>query len=81
MKETFDAIYENGVLRPLRRLSMSEGRRIRLVIEQDEPDESAEPEGIDSAWLGAVSRNPAFAFLSDPEEDVYGPNDGEPLDD
>ena len=28
-------------------------------------------------WLGAAASNPAFAFLDEPEEDVYGPKDGE----
>ena len=38
MRETIDAIYENGVLRPLRRLSMPDGQRVRLSVESD-PDE------------------------------------------
>lgn len=29
-------------------------------------------------WLNAASSNPVFAFLYDPKEDVYGPEDGEP---
>ena len=33
MRETIDAIYENGVLRPLGKLSMHEGQRVRLLLE------------------------------------------------
>ena len=29
-------------------------------------------------WLEAATSNPVFAFLDEPEEDVYGPEDGEP---
>lgn len=32
-------------------------------------------------WLQAAARNPAFAFLSDPKEDIYTLADGEPFDD
>ena len=32
-------------------------------------------------WLQAVSRNPAFAFLKDKEEDIYSLSDGKPLHD
>jgi hypothetical protein len=35
MKETFDAIYENGVLRPLRNLPAREGQRVRVSLEDD----------------------------------------------
>ena len=30
-------------------------------------------------WLQAVSTNPAFAFLADPEEDIYTVEDGRPI--
>ena len=35
MKETIDAIYENGVLRPLRKLRILDGKRIRITVETD----------------------------------------------
>ncbi|MCP4602621.1 MAG: antitoxin family protein [Proteobacteria bacterium] len=36
MRETIEAIYENGVLRPLGRLSILEGQRIRIIVEKAE---------------------------------------------
>ena len=36
MKETIEAIYENGLLRPLRKLRIHEGQRILLTVEKDE---------------------------------------------
>ena len=33
MRDTIEAIYENGVLRPLSKLSMHEGQRVRLLLE------------------------------------------------
>jgi hypothetical protein len=33
----------------------------------------------ETEWLQAAARNPAFAFLSDPEEDIYSLADGEPF--
>ena len=31
-------------------------------------------------WLHAIAANDAFAFLADPVEDIYTPEDGEPFD-
>jgi predicted DNA-binding antitoxin AbrB/MazE fold protein len=39
MKETIEAIYENGLLRPLRKLRILEGQRIRLTVESLETGE------------------------------------------
>ena len=33
------------------------------------------------AWMKAALMNPAFDFLNDPEEDIYGPGDGKPFRD
>lgn len=33
MKQMLDAIYENGVFRPLERPKVSEGQRVRLIVE------------------------------------------------
>ena len=33
MKQTLDAVYENGVFRPLKRPKISEGQQVRLVVE------------------------------------------------
>ena len=40
MKETLDAIYENGLLRPLKKLSFPEGRRVRVTLESEQEDET-----------------------------------------
>ena len=39
MNQTYEAIYENGVFRPLRELpgTIVEGQHVRLVVETDEP--------------------------------------------
>ena len=34
----------------------------------------------EEAWLRAAASSEAFAFLTDPAEDIYTPEDGEPLD-
>lgn len=40
----------------------------------------AEDEELDEqTWLSAVSDNPSFAFLNDPEEDIYTLEDGHPV--
>ena len=35
---------------------------------------------VERLWLSSISKNPAFDFLCDPEEDVYSQKDGEPFD-
>jgi predicted DNA-binding antitoxin AbrB/MazE fold protein len=42
MKETLEAIYENGLLRPLKKLSFPEGRRVRVTLESEPEDETPE---------------------------------------
>lgn len=36
MQKTIDAIYENGVIKPLERLSLSESQKIKITIETTE---------------------------------------------
>ena len=43
MKESFEAIYENGVLRPLSKLSVPEGQKIRLTLEAEKSRTSPSP--------------------------------------
>jgi hypothetical protein len=33
----------------------------------------------EETWLRAVASNPSFAFLNDPEEDIYTLADGQPV--
>jgi hypothetical protein len=45
--------------------------RVILLMPEDELNEKT--------WLDAVSNNPSFAFLHDPEEDIYTLKDGQPI--
>ena len=46
----------------------------------DSAERGGEPDEWDEAeWLRAAIHSPAFAFLSDPEEDIYSLADGEPF--
>ena len=42
MKQSLDAIYENGLLRPLEKLSFPEGRRVRVTLESSKDDEAVD---------------------------------------
>ena len=44
---------------------------------------AAPPPDLDSedSWLRAAASSEAFAFLADPAEDIYTPEDGEPFRD
>jgi hypothetical protein len=47
--------------------------RVILLMSEDELNEKN--------WLDVVGHNPSFAFLHDPEEDIYTLNDGQPVSD
>jgi hypothetical protein len=38
-----------------------------------------EEELNEQTWLNAVSNNPSFTFLHDPEEDIHTLKDGQPI--
>jgi len=50
--------------------------RVRVLVLYPQSEEWDEIE-----WLQAAARNPAFAFLSDTEEDLYTLADGKPFHD
>jgi hypothetical protein len=54
---------------PLPQAKPSRVRVILLMPEDDLLDEQT--------WLSAIARNPSFAFLNDPEEDIYTLEDGQ----
>ena len=53
-------------------------QNVRVIILVDDNSVVDEEEQL---WLNAVSLNPAFDFLKEPEENIYSMNDGEPFND
>jgi hypothetical protein len=80
MEVTMAAIETMGTIDEHHRLQLDSllpiigPRRVRIIVLYPRSDEWDETE-----WLQAAARNPAFAFLSDPEEDIYSLADGEPF--
>lgn len=48
--------------------------RVLILIDEENEDEEVQ-------WLEALSKNPSFDFLNDPDENIYTLKDGKPLDD
>lgn len=48
--------------------------RVLILLPEAETEDTSEQE-----WLRAAAANPAFNFLTDPEEDLYTLADGEPF--
>lgn len=80
MTLTMRAIEATGILtaegqirldHPLPQAKPSRVRVILLMPEDDRLDEQN--------WLSAIASNPSFAFLNDPEEDIYTLEDGHPV--
>jgi hypothetical protein len=82
MEATMTAIEMTGTIDEHRQLQLdgdlpvSGPRRVRVIVLYPLSDEWDEAE-----WLQAAARNPAFAFLNDPEEDIYSLADGKPFHD
>jgi len=57
------------------KLNRSE-KDVRIIILLDEENSQVEE---DKLWMESISKNPAFDFLNEPEEDIYSKNDGEPM--
>jgi predicted DNA-binding antitoxin AbrB/MazE fold protein len=72
---TVEAIYQNGVLKPVEALNLAEHARVKLVLLPIEVGED-----IPTAALHELAaQSGSFDFLADPGEDVYSPDDGEPV--
>ena len=55
-------------------LPQNQPSRVQIVILFPESPES--PDLTSSQWNTIVAKNPSFAFLQDPEEDIYTLEDG-----
>lgn len=71
MQKHFEAVYENGVFKPLIPLEIPEHQAVHLIVEEE--DECA----LSMAALAMAGGG--FEFLENPQEDVYSPTDGRPL--
>jgi len=66
-----EAIFERGRLKPLHPLRLAEHQHVWLAILMEEPSAKQLTE------LG--EKSPSFRFLAEPQEDLYSPQDAEPV--
>jgi hypothetical protein len=78
MIRSIDAIYEDGLFRPLEDVDLPNQEKVRLLFL---PESEVTSDDDLSAWAIALlaERSPSFAFLADPREDIYILEDGEPV--
>ena len=72
--ETTGTIEQSGRITIDETFSVSAPTLVRVIVLFPETEDLSENE-----WLQAASRNEAFDFLNDPEEDIYSLADGKPL--
>jgi hypothetical protein len=72
--ETTGVVDEKGTLHLDEPLPEAASRSVRVILLFESDDDIEE-----QAWLRAASRSAAFAFLDEPEEDIYTAEDGEPF--
>jgi hypothetical protein len=67
-----------GHLQLDRPLPQSKSSRVRIIMLLAD-DYDASPDLDQQTWVDAIATNPSFAFLHDPEEDIYTLEDGKPV--
>ena len=72
MPRTIQAIYENGVLKPMNKLDLPEQQRVEILILEDDLPPSLITEVAHKAG--------SYNFLSRSGEGIYTTEDGEGLD-
>lgn len=70
--ETLGKVDEKGQLHLTSPLNFK-NKPVRVIILIQEEDSE------DDQWLNALSNNPSFDFLKEPEEDIYTLEDGKPF--
>jgi hypothetical protein len=74
--ETTGILNTQGQIQLDRPLPQDKASRVRVILLMPEEDDLNE-----QTWSGAISTNSSFAFLNDPEEDIYTLEDGQPVND
>ena len=77
MKELRSKTDKEGFLKIDHKLDWKD-TNVRIFVLLEEEVEAQEDERL---WLEAITNNPAFDFLNDPEENIYSLKDGEPFND
>jgi predicted DNA-binding antitoxin AbrB/MazE fold protein len=72
------AIYEDGVFKPLQKMVLEPRREVYLVIVMTEEGEKKDDLPL-SALAEAAMQGGSFDFLWDKAEDIYTLEDGEPI--
>jgi hypothetical protein len=66
---------KNGNLSISEKLNFS-NKEVRVLIFVEEDEEMDE-----KSWLAAISNNPSFSFLAEPDQDIYTTKHGKPFND
>lgn len=72
--EVTGTVNEKGELLLDKPLTPTHKGRVRVILLYPEAEEISE-----HSWLKAAANNPVFAFLHNPEEDIYTLEDGMPV--
>ena len=72
--ETTGTIGQNGKIVIDDTFSVSEPTSVRVIVLFPESEDLDE-----NVWMQTASKNEAFDFLNDPDEDIYSATDGKPL--
>jgi predicted DNA-binding antitoxin AbrB/MazE fold protein len=70
MAKVIHAIFEDGVFRPVEKISLPEHQEVEIIIEEDIPT---------NLIAIVAERIGSFDFLADDIEDIYSITDGEPI--
>ena len=71
-RQAIEAVFEDGVFRPLAKVRLPEHQRVSIVVTVHDD--------LPAELLAKVAENGgSFAFLADHAENLYSPDDGEAI--
>jgi len=72
MSPRIQAIYENGLLKPLHKLDLTDQQRVEIFVLADD---------IPSSFIAEIAEQAgSYKFLDHPGEDIYTAQDGKAVD-
>lgn len=77
--EVLEALHSLTLEEILEVIEAASQRLKQLLFPSSTNNTSPETELTTELWENAAATNPSFAFLEDPEEDIYSLEDGEPV--
>ncbi|MBU2528846.1 antitoxin family protein [bacterium] len=81
MSITIQAVFENGIFRPIKKVRIAEHRKVKIIIDPASHYLFSEVDNdVPSKLIASAANNSkSFKFLKQSKENIYTIKDGEPV--